>query len=259
MKISLVQMDIVFGDVWANVEKVEGFVREAAERGSDLVVLPELWTTAYDLTRADLHAEHEPVVSKKMGELARECGVHIIGSMLAHRWEGVANLLMWHDPNGEKIAEYGKLHLFRLMDEEKYLVAGERAALVEVGDMKAGAAICYDLRFPELFRQYAFVGANVMIIPAEWPHPRLMHWRTLLQARAIENQCFVVACNRVGAVGETTFFGHSAVIDPWGERLIEGDETECLLTVDVDLGEVETVRRKIPVFDDRRDQADYVT
>jgi predicted amidohydrolase len=115
-----------------------------------------------------------------------------------------------------------------------------------------GLTICYDLRFPELFRRYALAGAKLIFVPAEWPHPRLMHWQTLLRARAIENQLFVVACNRVGVVGKTHFCGHSAVIDPWGETIVEGDESEMLLTAEIDLGLVDDVRQRIPIFADRR-------
>jgi omega-amidase len=112
--------------------------------------------------------------------------------------------------------------------------------------------ICYDLRFPELFRRYALAGARLILVPAEWPHPRRAHWQTLLRARAIENQCFVAACNRVGITGNSTFFGASAVIDPWGEALVEGGETELILTATIDLSLVDTVRKRIPVFEDRR-------
>ena len=119
----------------------------------------------------------------------------------------------------------------------------------------AGGAICYDLRFPELFRRYALDGALFCLLPSEWPHPRLAHWRTLLRARAIENQMFVVACNRVVETGDNRFFGHSAVIDPWGETLVEGDESEVLLFATLDTALVADVRQRIPVFADRRPAA----
>jgi predicted amidohydrolase len=138
------------------------------------------------------------------------------------------------------------------MDEEKYLTPGEEPVIVDLPWGRSGLAICYDLRFPELMRGYALGGVRLILIPAEWPHPRRAHWRTLLRARAIENQCFVVACNRVGTTGSTTFFGSSAVIDPWGETLVEAGEVETLLTVTIDTDLVEAVRRKIPVFADRR-------
>ena len=162
------------------------------------------------------------------------------------------NTCTWHNTTGEHVATYSKLHLFRLMAEEKFLTAGEGPTIVETPWGKMGLAICYDLRFPELFRWYALNGVSAVIIPAEWPHPRLMHWRTLLRARAIENQMFIIACNRVGSKGNDRFFGHSAIVDPWGETIIEGGESEMLLTATVDLASVEAVRKKIPVFADRR-------
>ncbi|HBI05283.1 MAG TPA: carbon-nitrogen hydrolase, partial [Paenibacillaceae bacterium] len=110
----------------------------------------------------------------------------------------------------------------------------------------------YDIRFPELARSYALDGAGILVNSAEWPHPRLNHWRTLMQARAIENQMYVVACNRVGISGKTEFCGHSMVIDPWGEILVEGGEEEAILIAEIDLTLIEEVRGKIPVFADRR-------
>jgi predicted amidohydrolase len=112
--------------------------------------------------------------------------------------------------------------------------------------------ICYDIRFPELARRLALGGAKLLLVPAEWPNPRLHHWRTLLTARAIENQMYVVACNRTGVSGSTSFFGHSMVIDPWGEIVAEADEQETILQATIDLALVDEVRTRIPVFEDRR-------
>jgi predicted amidohydrolase len=138
------------------------------------------------------------------------------------------------------------------MEEEHYLAAGETTPTFDLPWGRCALAICYDLRFPELFRKYALAGASIIFVPAEWPQARLEHWRTLLRARAIENQLFVVACNRVGESKGTEFCGHSAIYDPWGEPVVEGDRNEVLLTADIDLRLVEEVRRRIPVFADRR-------
>jgi len=162
------------------------------------------------------------------------------------------NTMALYSPEGRLAASYRKIHLFRLMDEDQYLAAGTAGVMHELPWGCAGLAICYDLRFPELFRRYALEGARLLILPAAWPHPRRMHWRTLLRSRAIENQCFVAACNRVGTTNDVSFFGSAAVIDPWGETLIEGGETEALLTVRIDLETVEATRNKIPIFADRR-------
>jgi predicted amidohydrolase len=138
------------------------------------------------------------------------------------------------------------------MEEEKFLRPGsEGPVMFPVGDYRAGVIICYDVRFPEMVRSLALAGVELLFVPAEWPHPRLHHWRTLNQARAIENQMAVAAINRVGSDPNNRFCGHSMVIDPWGNVLTEAGEEETFLTTDLDMAEVGRVRKKIPVFEDR--------
>lgn len=253
IKVSLAQMDIVLGEPEQNLAKVRQFAGEAAARGSDILVLPELWSTGYDLARAEMHAtDTANGIFAQVGELAQEFGLHIIGSCLSTLNNGYGNTLVFHNSRGEKLAEYSKIHLFRLMDEDQYLTAGDEPVIAQTLWGGMGLSICYDLRFPELFRQYALAGARLIFVPAEWPYPRLMHWQTLLRARAIENQLYIVACNRVGVVGDTHFCGHAAVIDPWGATLVEGGEEETLLTTEIELNLVDEVRQRIPVFADRR-------
>ena len=138
------------------------------------------------------------------------------------------------------------------MDEHKYLSPGHHPTIVDTSWGKMGLAICYDLRFPELFRVYALAGAKIVFLPAEWPHPRLNHWQILLRARAIENQMYVVACNRVGTSKDTHFCGHSCIIDPWGEVVAEIGEDDGILTAEIGINKVDEVRSSIPIFADRR-------
>lgn len=257
--ITLVQMDCRLGEPKANFEAATASVAEAARRGSTLVVLPELWNTAYDLEHAAAYASPlgerhgERAWFGRFAHLARQHKVWLTGSLLEVQADGCFyNCMPLYAPDGKLQGVYRKVHLFRLMQEEQYLAPGQGATLLDLPWGKTGLAICYDLRFPEFFRRYALYGASLIVLPAEWPHPRREHWRTLLRARAIENQCFVAACNRVGSSKGTDFFGASAVIDPWGETLVEGGEEETLLTVSVDLAQVEAVRKRIPVFEDRR-------
>ena len=252
--VSLGQMDVKIGDVASNLATVQAMTAEAAGRGSDLVVFPELWSTGYDLQHAADHATTtDKGVFSVVADLAREQGIAIVGSILSCMGGGrYGNTAVFLDQLGNNLGVYSKVHLFRLMDEEKYLTAGDRLTLVDSFWGKVGLAICYDLRFPELFREYALGGASMVVLPAEWPKPRLAHWLTLLKARAIENQMFVIACNRVGKSGDATFFGHSCIIDPWGETIVEAGKRETLLTAEIDLALVKTVRSKIPVFVDRR-------
>lgn len=254
LKISLAQMNVILGEPEANLDTVRLMAAEAARRGSQMLVLPELWSTGYDLENAAEYATelHEGIFAE-VREMATHHQLYILGSCLSLLGEGqYGNTAVLCNPQGENMAEYSKIHLFRLMQEEQYLTAGDHLTLVESEWGKLGLAICYDLRFPEMFRRYALDGAKLVFLPSEWPHPRLAHWQTLLRARAIENQLYMVACNRVGRSKETDFFGHSCIVDPWGQPLIEAGEAEMLVTCEIDLGRVDEVRRKIPIFEDRR-------
>lgn len=253
MRVALIQMEIQLGDPDANRGRAAQLVREAAQ-GVDLVVLPELWTTGYvlpDLAGRLADRDGEPT-GALLSSLARECGVYIYGSVADQRGEKVYNHAAVYRPDGTLAAAYDKVHLVPMMEEDRYLTAGDRLALADLDGIKAGLAICYDLRFPELFRSLALSGAELFLVTAEWPAVRLSHWRTLLTARAIENQAFVVACNRVGADRANRFSGHSMVIDPWGSILAEGGEGEEILRAELDLSKVAEIRRQIPVFRDRR-------
>lgn len=253
LTITLVQMDIALGDPQTNLRRGERFVAQAAARGSTLVLFPELWTTGYALDRAEELAS--PLGQGAFAEMARWAqtyNVWIVGSVLERWGNGFANTAVLAAPSGEIHGVYRKVHLFGLMDEDRYLRPGHEAPVWASPWGRTALAICYDLRFPELFRRYALEGATVVLVPAEWPHPRLHHWRVLVQARAIENQCFVAACNRVGSAKEEHFCGHSMVVSPWGDVIAEAGEEEILLTATLNLEQAATVRQRIPVFRDRR-------
>jgi omega-amidase len=256
--VALLQMDIAFGQPEANRDTVRKLVGQLAAGGEkpDVVMLPELWDTGYDLPRLDEIADEQGAQAKALfKELARQLQCCVIGGSIAERIDGqVFNTTYVYDRSGELVGRYSKAHLFRLMDEEKYLAAGEKPGLYRLDGQPTGSVICYDIRFPEWIRTYALAGTKVLFVPAQWPNPRLNHWRQLLIARAIENQMYVVACNRVGVGGNTSFFGHSLVIDPWGEVIAEADERQQVLRAEIDLSLVDEVRGRIPVFDDRRPQ-----
>ncbi|MGQ7276412.1 carbon-nitrogen family hydrolase [Brevibacillus thermoruber] len=254
--VALLQMDIAFGRPDLNAATVRRLVNQLAEaeQQPDLVVLPELWDTGYDLTRLDEIADDNGERAKALlREAAVQLKAHVIGGSVAERRDGrVYNTTFVFDREGNLAGSYSKTHLFRLMDEEKYLAAGEKPGLYILDGQTAGSVICYDIRFPEWLRVHALKGAKVMCVPAQWPHPRLDHWRQLLIARAIENQMYVVACNRVGEGGGNTFCGHSMVVNPWGEVIAEGMQQEEIVYAELDLALVDEVRGRIPVFADRR-------
>jgi omega-amidase len=253
MKLALVQHNVVFGDPDTNYEQVEALIKEA-QTNADVIVLPELWTTGYDLSRLDEISDTQGEITKHfISKLAKTYEVHIVAGSIAKQTEsGVYNTMLVYGPAGDLLHEYDKAHLFRLMDEEKYLHQGDKTASFSLGAVQAAGVICYDIRFPEFIRTHMINGQQVLFVAAEWPKPRLDHWRALLLSRAIENQCFVVACNRAGSDPANTFAGHSIIIGPWGEIIAEADEEATILYGEVHLEQVKDVRSQIPVFQDRR-------
>ena len=187
-----------------------------------------------------------------MKAVAREHHAYVGGSILGRKGGRVYNQFILLAPQGEVVTTYEKVHLFGLMQEDQHLAPGGQLVTAQVGDVTAGLAICYDLRFPEMYRHYMEAGASVLLLASEWPNPRMEHWRTLLRARAIENQFYVIACNRVGSDANNSFFGHSLVIDPWGEILAEGSDSEQVIDCQLDLGLVQAARRRLPALQDRR-------
>ena len=254
LTISVAQMDVHIGEPDRNLAHVIDWTAEAARRGSDVVIFPELWDTGYALDRAArLGSPTDTGRFAQVAALAVEHQIHIVGSMMEVDAEQRAfNTVAWFGPEGNIPGVYRKIHLFRLMDEEKYLQPGPSPLLLDLPWGKTGVTICYDLRFPELYRQYAINGALLTVVPAQWPVSRIAHWSALLRARAIENQMVVVGCNRVGNDGDVSFGGRSAIIDAWGEPVVEAGGQEALLTTTIDIGHVTAVREKIPVFTDRR-------
>lgn len=255
-KIACIQFDIAFGNPEANKEKICELIKEASKENPDIIVLPELWSTGYDLERLDKIADAGAFVTTKLlKSIAKEQNVHIVGGSIAKKTnKGIYNTMLTVDKNGQVVGEYSKLHLFRLMDEHLFLQPGKTDGLFELDGETCAGLICYDIRFPEWIRTHTTKNAKAIFIVAEWPLARVDHWRTLLIARAIENQCYVIACNRSGADPKNVFAGHSMIIDPWGDILAEAGEEASTITATIDLTKVDEVRKRIPIFEDRRPQ-----
>ncbi len=254
VRTAMVQMDVVHGDTERNLAVALANLEKCADRGAEIVALPEMWLTGYafrDLV--NLAATAVPGAIEQLREAARRFKLTIVaGSMPELAPEKVYNTAYVIDPAGQVLDTYRKIHLFSYSGEERFIAGGDRLPpMLTTGDTKYGVTICYDIRFPEVFRPLAVQGAQIIFVPAQLPHPRLNHWRILLQARAVENQTFIVGCNRVGRVKQLEYFGHSMVVDPWGEILAEGGEDEAILVADLDLSQVEATREKMTVFADR--------
>ncbi|MDQ7936384.1 carbon-nitrogen family hydrolase [Lactiplantibacillus sp. WILCCON 0030] len=254
MRVALAQLDIQFGNPDENFRQVTTAIMKAAEEAVDVIVLPEMWNTGYALTRlaalADLNGER---TQKLLSQLAKQFNVAIVGGSVAVERDGAYyNEMLVLNRQGELISCYDKVHRFGLMGEDRYITAGKTPNIFPIDGHPAMGAICYDIRFPEWLRTQAAQGPEVIFVSAEWPTIRLPQWRILLQARAIENQAFVVAVNRVGSDPDNNFGGQSLVIDPLGQIIAEAGSHPQIVTAKLDLAQVTQVRGSMPVFADRR-------
>lgn len=253
MKLACIQMDIAFGDPETNFKKVADYLKEAAANSADTIVLPEMWNTGYALTKLDALADSTKRTKKFLTDFAKKHKVNIVGgSVSTQKGQGFYNTMYVADHTGKLVAEYDKVHRFGLMDEHIHLEEGNSLGIFSLNGTECGCVICYDIRFPEWIRALALNGAKVIFVPAEWPLARIDHWRILLQARAIENQCFIVAVNRIGRDPENEFGGSTMIVAPWGEIRLDMAMQEGIGYAEIDLNEVEEVRKRIPVFADRR-------
>lgn len=259
MQLSLAQFDVDQGNPEVNLEKIANFAARASADGADLLCLPEMATTGFNWKMNETLLGGAEAVVHALAEMAASQKIAICGSFLEATEAGrMANTLRFISAQGELIHHYRKIHLFTLFHEEKHVESGNQLSVLDSDQGKIGFGICYDLRFPELFRKNTELGAFLQILPSAFPHPRLPHWETLVRARAIENQCFFVGVNQTGweghsgDVGKVNYFGHSMVVDPWGDVLLQGGEEEALLSVEINPGEVERNRSKLTAWDDRR-------
>jgi predicted amidohydrolase len=256
MRIALIQQSIIPGNKQANYDRVEAFVTKAvtqADAAPDVIVLPELWSTGYALAElSDIASAEGDEEADFLGGLARKHGIWFAGgSVAAKTGKGITNRAQIVDRNGRLVATYDKAHLVPMLDEDTYLVAGDTCCLYTIETITFGLAVCYDLRFCEFLRKLAVNGAQALIIAAEWPLVRLTHWQALLKARAIENQCYVLAANNT-AMGTAPFAGHSQALAPDGSTLCELGFEEGIALAEIDPDTVNQIRQAVPVFRDRR-------
>ena len=252
MRVHVIQLS--YGDdetLAARVDRVAAMVR--AQQGADLVVLPELWPNggfAYDGWEAAAQPLDGPIVTT-MRAAASELGALLhMGSFVERDETGrMFNTSVLLGRDGDVLSIYRKIHLFGFGEGEPKLLTAGDAVVVHDG---LGLATCYDLRFPEQFRRLLDAGAEVVLIPAAWPAKRVAHWRLLAQARAVENQSYVVAGNTAGRHSGVSMGGGSIVVDPWGTVLAEAGTDEEVLVVDLDLDVVERTRSSFPILADRR-------
>jgi predicted amidohydrolase len=255
------------GDKARNLTAAERLVREAAADGADFIALPEKWNLLAG--GEELTAGAEPLDGLSLGaarEWARDLGVHLLAGSISEQGgdgEKASNTSVLIGPEGDDLATYRKIHMFDVdaggvsYRESEFERPGEELATTPVGDSIAGLTVCYDLRFPELFRILALRGARLITVPSAFTLATGRdHWEVLLRARAIENQLFVVAPNQWGeAPPHYSSFGRSMIVDPWGVVLATAPDGECFVSADLDFAAQDRVRESLPSLANRQPNA----
>jgi predicted amidohydrolase len=251
------QFDVRRGDVAGNVGEAERLLRLARADGVRLAVLPELWSTSFCPDYPPDLVAGAAAADARLAALSAELAMTIAASGLAAADGRLFNRASVFE-RGSLRGDYHKLHLFSLNAEDRQFTAGDRPVVVDSELGRIALAICYDLRFPELIRWFFYQRAEILVVPAQWPEARANHWRSLLDARAVENQLFVLGCNRTGGESslkteETLSFpGNSRIVDPMGEVIAAGSGEPGAVVAEIETRKARTMRRMMPIERDRR-------
>lgn len=254
MKIALIQLNTAWESKKTNIERAEFFVENAAKEKCDAAVLPEMFSTGFSMNISSIAEEGYGETASALSGMAKRYGINLIAGfpIKSPAEDKARNLAAVYDRKGFLNAVYTKIHPFSYADEDKYYAAGANTSVFKMDGTPCSVFICYDLRFPEVFRSIAKEVQAVFVI-ANWPSSRKEHWDVLLRARAIENQCFVIGANRTGTDGNGVHYpGASAVIGPSGNVICTGNDTEEFLSVEINPGEAAEVRSKYPFLKDMR-------
>ncbi|WP_207692045.1 carbon-nitrogen family hydrolase [Desulfonema limicola] len=247
-----IQFDVKLGMTDENLHTVMKYLDDLEKQDVKLVVLPEMWSCGFDNANLTLHAKRTPEILDILSETASKKDMIITGSIPEISGKSIYNTLYVTDRDGSIAGSYRKVHLFSLTSENKYFTPGDKSIICQTSLGSLGLMICYDLRFPEISRTLTLKGANLIIIPAQWPNVRISRWDILSQARAIENQVYIIGANRCGKENTTQFNGHSIIVDPSGKVLQWAENgNACALWAEIDMDELEQVRTYMPSLEER--------
>src|SRR6059058_1787325 len=257
MKIAVAQISCSLGDPEANLSKVRDFSRGAKEAGAELIVFPEMTDTGYSMPVIQKHADHwKTGFVATLQEIASQLSIAIVSGVSERDKSSIYNSQVLVDASGDIVAKYRKTHLYAVapVEEQTCFAPGDAFASFSLGGLHFGFSICYDLRFPEMYRKLATEQkVDAFIVSSAWPFPRVEHFRTLAMARAIENQSYVIASNRVGKDDDLWFCGSSAIIDPRGVGIAAASaDREELIYADMSEELVLSVRSRVESLAHRR-------
>ncbi len=251
MRAYCVQLDIVWEDKAANYDRAQRLIQECSPAPGSLVVLPEMFPTGFSMDTTKSREQSPSTTEEFLLRLAKTHRIYIMGGLVAAGADGrPRNQAVVFSPKGELLTRYSKIHPFTLGGEAAAYAAGTEILSFKWEKALVTPFICYDLRFPEIFRAAVRRGTQIFAVIANWPIKRDMHWVTLLQARAIENQAYVIGVNRAGTDPKFTYSGKSMIIDPHGHVLVEIGAREGVIEADIDIAALETWRKDFPALSD---------
>jgi omega-amidase len=253
MKVALISLDQEWEDKQANLEHCRVLADHAVTMGAEFLVFPEMTLTGFTMNAMRVaEPASDSSTTRAFSELSRQLGVHVAFGVVLTGEEKPRNCLVVVDPSGVEVASYAKIHPFSHVGEDSHFEGGDCLVAVAAGDLRVGLTVCYDLRFPELYTALA-PGCDAILVVANWPGTRIGHWHTLLRARAIDGQCFVIGVNRTGTDRNNIDYpASSQVLDPRGETLNPALTDGCIALYDVRRGVVEDYRQAFPTLRDRR-------
>ena len=254
MKLALVQMDIKWESKDTNYSIAEKYIKMASNESCDIVVLPEMFNTGFSMNIAAIAEDEDGETSLFLSNMARQYHINVIAGYAVREFnaEKGRNIAVVYDRKGHLVSSFVKLHPFSFAKENEHYIAGDEIVTFDIEGMSSSLFICYDLRFPEVFRRVA-KKVQIIFIIANWPAARKEHWEALLKARAIENQCFIVGVNRTGQDGNGILYpGASYIFDPLGNKICQGNEDDEYLTGMINPQDVSTVRLKYPFLEDMK-------
>jgi omega-amidase len=253
MKIIGLQIDTRWEDKEANHANVSALVAEAAPPENSLIVLPEMFATGFSMNVGAVAEDRNRATQAFLSGLAADCGAYVLGGVVTRHEDGRGlNQAVVYAPSGRELARYSKMHPFSYAGETEHYAPGTGIETFACNSFTIAPLICYDLRFPEAFRAATRKGAQVLVVIANWPAPREDHWTCLLQARAVENQAYVIGVNRCGADPHNAYSGRSRIIDPRGVVLADAGSREGWIEADLDVRELLAYREAFPALADMR-------
>ena len=253
IRVCSAQITPIWEDPEKTLLKAEMFVRHAAASGAALICFPEQFATGWDPLPKKNIQDIEGTIVSSLRDYAKRHHICILGSFREETTHLPKNTAIAIGSKGEILASYAKIHLFSSGHEHEGSSPGTDLGIFTLGSLSCGIGICYDLRFPELFRLYAQRGVHVVFVPAAWPEIRLRYWELFLTARAAENQIYMVGVNTTGMTPVDHYSGSSMTADPYGSITSHANDAEQLLFSDIDLAVVENARIMFPVTQDRKD------